>query len=743
MNGKWFKTAAVFSVVLVSVVFAPVTAAATAIPVGPRPFGVGVNPTTNKIYVGNQGSNTVSVIDGATDTVIGSPIEVGAAPFGVGVNPTTNKIYVGNQSSNTVSVIDGATDTVIGSPIEVGAFPFGIGVNPTTNKIYVGNQGSNTVSVIDGATDTVIGSPIAVWASPFGVGVNPVTNKIYVTNYEDNTVLVIDGATDTVIDSPIAVGPFPLGIGVNPATNKIYVANGFSNTVSVIDGATDTVIGSPIAVGAFPFGIGVNPTTNKIYVGNQGSNTVSVIDGATDTVKGSPVTVSPRPFGVGVNPATCKVYVVNNESNTVSVIYAVVVGSVSPSSGPDKDPAFKVEITGDYFQNAPASIRLTGPATINGSSITYTDEKHVGCTFDLDGKPTGSYSIEVTNPDKGVGTKSDAFTINTTPGNPVPTVSGLDPDNAIAGGAGFALKVMGSGFIANSVVMWNGKGKATTLVGDHLEADVSDTDIASAGTASVTVCNPGPGGGTSDGVSFTVHKRTCTITYTGDTFKNTGQSIDLSATIQDTGTTSYGDIRNAAPVCFEIYSPTGLEKEVKVDNVTETSSGNGVAAATVSLTPNIYSVRVKLDSNNGCYEAPETSDTELVVYDPKCGSLAGLGFMANGGLKFFGFQIRYPSGRSTDPKGCLLFTDMSSARKPVMIHAHDFRYLVVPQGSNRAYVAGSCTYNGTKGYTFIMDVQDNSRGFYTKDMLHIVVNGPQGIVYEIQGRIVGNIVIGR
>ncbi len=143
----------------------------------------------------NTGNNTVSVINGATDTVIGSPIAVGTAPIGVGVNPTTNKIYVANNGSNTVSVIDGATDTVIGSPITVGSKPTGVNFNPTTDKIYVSNWSGNTVSVIDGATDTVIGSPITVGSNPAGVGVNPTTDKIYVANSGDNTVSVISDAS--------------------------------------------------------------------------------------------------------------------------------------------------------------------------------------------------------------------------------------------------------------------------------------------------------------------------------------------------------------------------------------------------------------------------------------------------------------------------------------------------------------------------------------------------------------------
>ena len=51
------------------------------------------------------------------------PITVGDSPYGVAVNETTNRVYVTNRDSDSVSVIDGATGTVIGNSIAVGDSP--------------------------------------------------------------------------------------------------------------------------------------------------------------------------------------------------------------------------------------------------------------------------------------------------------------------------------------------------------------------------------------------------------------------------------------------------------------------------------------------------------------------------------------------------------------------------------------------------------------------------------------------
>jgi YVTN family beta-propeller protein len=82
------------------------------------------------MYVTNDGSNTVSIIDGKTNTVVGSPIPVGTNPYGIAFNPNNGDMYVANYdfSSNrvddTVSVISTTTirtmppDTTITSALD-------------------------------------------------------------------------------------------------------------------------------------------------------------------------------------------------------------------------------------------------------------------------------------------------------------------------------------------------------------------------------------------------------------------------------------------------------------------------------------------------------------------------------------------------------------------------------------------------------------------------------------------------
>ena len=80
-------------------------------------------------YVANEGDGTVSVIDTATNTVVGIPIPVGREPSGVAVTPDGKHAYVANRGSKNVSAIDTATNMVVAT-VAVGNVPFTVAITP-------------------------------------------------------------------------------------------------------------------------------------------------------------------------------------------------------------------------------------------------------------------------------------------------------------------------------------------------------------------------------------------------------------------------------------------------------------------------------------------------------------------------------------------------------------------------------------------------------------------------------------
>ena len=89
---------------------------------------------------------------------------------------------------------------------------------------------------------------------------------------------------------------------------------------------------------------------------------------------------------------------------------------------------------------------------------------------------------------------------------PVGLVS-ISPASAYPGGAAFTLTVTGTNFGEDSEVRWNGEDRPTTYVSStQLTASILANDIATAGTAKVTVYNPALGE-TSNALNFTIAKK--------------------------------------------------------------------------------------------------------------------------------------------------------------------------------------------------------------------------------------------
>jgi hypothetical protein len=99
---------------------------------------------------------------------------------------------------------------------------------------------------------------------------------------------------------------------------------------------------------------------------------------------------------------------------------------------------------------------------------------------------------------------SPAITV-TPAANPVPQVTSLSPGAAAVGQPSFALTVNGSNFASSSIVRWNGNDRPTTYVSaSQVKATILASDVASLGSAQVSVFSPTPGGGTSTSLPFSI-----------------------------------------------------------------------------------------------------------------------------------------------------------------------------------------------------------------------------------------------
>ncbi|WP_144941335.1 fibronectin type III domain-containing protein [Paenibacillus sp. 32O-W] len=278
--------------------------------VGEGSIAAAVNPMTNRIYVVHDSAPSfVTVIDGNDDTIV-TTVPVGGSPSAIAVNPITNQIYVANNQSNSVTVIDGASNSK--STVPVGSGPVHVAVHPLTNKVYVTNSQDGTVSVIDGEMKKVTAT-VQVGQSPKMAAVNEKTNKIYVANSGSNNVTIIDGASNAT--STVPAGNQPYAIAVNKKTNKVYVSNFLGKAVTVIDGASLSTAQLLTLDDDYPQKLALDEGNDKIYV--AALNSITVLDEVrnTWTKLASAVNAS----DIAVNPATNQVYATTTTNQLMDI----------------------------------------------------------------------------------------------------------------------------------------------------------------------------------------------------------------------------------------------------------------------------------------------------------------------------------------------------------------------------------------------------------------------------------------
>ena len=289
------------------------------IPVGDTPVGVAVDEGTGRLYVTNDVSGTLSIIDTDTNKVIKTTPPVLGNPYGVAVDPESHGVFVANFGAPYVSMFNGLTGSYFGKAM-IGLAPIGVAVDEVTHLVYVTNQfpSVNSVSVVDPAGAVEI-NEINVGYRPTGIAIDQETHDVYVGN-QDTTVSVIKGGTGAA--TTIDLYPTHNGcqyIAIDPVTHLVYVTCPGNNTIAVIEG-TSVVDTIEIDGAAFLVGIAIDPVDGVIFVTDQHvSGKVHVLDRETHEVVDT-VNVGSLPYAVTVDPTTHTAYVANTGSDSISVI---------------------------------------------------------------------------------------------------------------------------------------------------------------------------------------------------------------------------------------------------------------------------------------------------------------------------------------------------------------------------------------------------------------------------------------
>lgn len=245
--------------------------------------------------------------------------------------------------------------------------------------------------------------------------------------------------------------------------------------------------------------------TSEIYVGiattHNGIASVSGVGGY--AVNFTLTFKSPASLGAGTYQDTATIYgcydqacarQVANSPLTIPVTYTVTQGpaeitSVRPTSTVAGGSGLTLRAYGSGF--TPQSVIEWNGAPVATQYVS---------PIEVDAQLSAS---DVALPDIAEITVSGPVSDPLSTAAAIFTVMGVSPASTTAGGPKLLLTVVGEGFGPSSVVQWNGNSQPTTLVSaSELRAQIDASQIATTGTASVSVQNGGDTGPTNASVSI-------------------------------------------------------------------------------------------------------------------------------------------------------------------------------------------------------------------------------------------------
>jgi len=501
------------------------------------------------LAVANEGSNTLTIFlgDGAGNfAATATSPATGSGPYSVAVGDFNGDgkldLAVANSGSNTVTILLGNGDgtfTATATSPATGSTPYSVAVGDFNGDgkldLAVANFGDNTVTILlgDGTGNFTANATLpATGNGPASVAVGDFNGDgrldLAVANQNDNTLSVLlQSTTPGAAVSPSSL-PFGNQLVGAPSTGQeatltnngtgplTITAIGLSGT-NAADFALTFPPSGPCATLPATLVPGPGCTVSVTFTPSAAqpeSATLTFTDNA-NSVPGSTQTVSLSGTGVLLPIAQLSPGSLTFSNQFVGATSAAqTVTLMNTGSAP--------LAVADIASSGPFAIVMDNTNTCLSASHTLSGTIAVGgsCSFGVTFTPTalgaGTGSITVTDNSYGVSNSTQTVMLSGA-GIPYPTPEisqPLAPDSAAPGGGDFTLTVNGAGFGSGSTVYWNGSARSTTFVNaTQLTALISGADIRTAGTASVTVVNPAPGGGASNVVFFPITNPTASAFF--------------------------------------------------------------------------------------------------------------------------------------------------------------------------------------------------------------------------------------
>jgi YVTN family beta-propeller protein len=275
----------------------------TRVPVGELPVSVAFDATNGYLYVGSDLDGNVSVVDGTTNTVVGTlTIKMDDSIPAIGVDPTTNEVYVADSNGDNVTVY-GASNFTRVAVLAIGSEPDAFAYDPVNRTMFVSTPGSGNISVLSAVNPAVVGAIDQDEAGPMLY--DNASNSLYLGLQYGYGLAAINATSYANLGgSPLYLGPYTAiaGLALDPTNHHLFVSLPDEGSIEIIGTGpsfavnfTETGLPSPTSWSVAFAGISQGTNGAQLdFTAPDGSwgFTVGLVPGYTPNVTAGTVVVS-------------------------------------------------------------------------------------------------------------------------------------------------------------------------------------------------------------------------------------------------------------------------------------------------------------------------------------------------------------------------------------------------------------------------------------------------------------------
>ncbi|WP_163727320.1 VCBS domain-containing protein [Mycobacterium gallinarum] len=447
--------------------------------------GEAITVTKTRVFVTNASAKTVTVIDSLNRTVVAT-ISFDEAPVSVAVTPDGKRLYVVDDTTNLIHVVDATTGTKL-TAIDFGEnrYPDSLYMSPDGKTLLAAgglydpktNTTTSVITKVATATGKIAGTVKLVGASPddfYSVAFTPDSKKVYVVvdllpaNPGDPvSSAVYTFATTATSAKLLTTGTFIIDVAVNPAGTLLYVndvgadENGFGS-LRVFDIKSNKLVTEIPTEPERLSGLTFSKDGTLLYTLNTVTNQVGAFDVAAGLVPVSIIdtgTTNNEFYpNVAISPdGRALYYNTDNGLQVVSLLPATAASTPGAPVGNVIKGAFgtRYQVMADVD---PVTLQPNGNTRV---SILDKDGRVITTTQDIVGIP--SSSVPVVRPDGSLLVATYDAGTNTTTITAVSTSGVTTPAGSLTGKAVRQIFIASNGaaYLQTDV---NGDGLAYKLV---------------------------------------------------------------------------------------------------------------------------------------------------------------------------------------------------------------------------------------------------------------------------------------